>query len=184
MVKELVRGLQARRASLSAPIIRSATGIIPISRSPAPAAACERPTSNLDRYEQYLRAQVNELITNYGPLGIMWFDVPQEFDRTRGQGLIDFARSLQPDIIINNRSGAPGDYDTPEQRVGKYQDNRPWETCMTICRQWAWKPNDDMKSLKQCLQTLVALRRRRRQPALQRRPDARTASSNRARSSA
>jgi alpha-L-fucosidase len=26
---------------------------------------------------------------------------------------------------------------------------------MTICRQWAWKPNDDMKSLKECLQTLV-----------------------------
>jgi alpha-L-fucosidase len=39
--------------------------------------------------------------------------------------------------------------------VGKYQEDRPWETCMTICRQWAWKPNDDMKSLKQCLQTLV-----------------------------
>jgi alpha-L-fucosidase len=69
--------------------------------------------------------------------------------------LIDHVRSLQPDLIVNNRSGAPGDYDTPEQRVGKYQDHRPWETCMTICRQWAWKPNDDLKSLSQCLQTLV-----------------------------
>jgi alpha-L-fucosidase len=98
---------------------------------------------------------VKELITQYGPLGIMWFDVPQQFDQKRGQGLIDFTRALQPDIIINDRSGAPGDYSTPEQRVGKYQDNRPWETCMTICRQWAWKPNDEMKSLQQCLQTLV-----------------------------
>ncbi len=122
----------------------------------SPGGRVKRQTSNLDRYEQYLRAQVKELITQYGPLGLIWFDVPQQFNEARGQGLMDFARSLQPDIIINNRSGAPGDYDTPEQRVGKYQDNRPWETCMTICHQWAWKPNDEMKSLQQCLQTLIA----------------------------
>jgi alpha-L-fucosidase len=121
----------------------------------SPGGRVKRETSNLDRYEQYLRAQVKELITQYGPLGLIWFDVPQHFDQARGQGVIDFVRSLQPDVIVNNRSGAPGDYDTPEQRVGKYQDNRPWETCMTICQQWAWKPNDTMKTLQQCLQTLV-----------------------------
>ena len=121
----------------------------------SPGGRVRRPTSNLDRYEQYLRAQVSELITNYGPLWVMWFDVPQEFDARRGQGLIDFVRSLQPDLLVNDRSGSPGDYDTPEQRIGKYQDRRPWETCMTICRQWAWKPNDELKSLKECVQTLV-----------------------------
>ena len=155
VVKELSAACKRARHRASAPITRPATGIIPISRSPAPAAASKRETHNLDRYEQYLRAQVNELITSYGPLGLIWFDVPQQFDQARGQGVIDFVRSLQPDIIVNNRSGAPGDYDTPEQRVGKYQDDRPWETCMTICHQWAWKPNDEMKSLQQCLQTLV-----------------------------
>ncbi len=121
----------------------------------SPRGSVRRPASNLDRYEQYLRAQVSELITHYGPLLIMWFDVPQEFSVQRGQGLIEFTRALQPDIIINDRSGAPGDYDTPEQRIGKYQDQRPWETCMTICRQWAWKPGDQMKSLRECVQTLV-----------------------------
>ncbi len=121
----------------------------------SPGGSVLRPTSNLDRYEQYLRAEVSELITRYGPLLLMWFDVPQEFNAQRGQGLLDFTRSLQPDIIINDRSGAPGDYDTPEQRVGKFQDQRPWETCMTICRQWAWKPDDEMKSLRECIQTLV-----------------------------
>ena len=121
----------------------------------SPGGSVKRETHHLDRYEQYLRAQVKELITQYGPLGLIWFDVPQHFDAVRGQGVIDFARSLQPDLIVNNRSGAPGDYDTPEQRVGKYQDHRPWETCMTICRQWAWKPNDEMKSLRECLQNLV-----------------------------
>jgi len=121
----------------------------------SPGGKVRRENPNLDRYEQYLRAEVKELIQNYGPLLIMWFDVPQEFNRERGLGLEAWTRSLQLDIIINNRSGAVGDYETPEQRVGKYQDQRPWETCMTICHQWAWKPNDPMKSLQQCLQTLV-----------------------------
>ena len=92
---------------------------------------------------------------NYGPLFVLWFDVPQRFDATRGQGVIDFAHTIQPDIIINNRTGAKGDFDTPEQRVGGFQNDRPWETCMTIAKQWAWKPNDEVKSLEQCLQNLV-----------------------------
>jgi alpha-L-fucosidase len=121
----------------------------------SPGGSVRRQTSNLDRYEQYLRAEVSELITHYGPLLVMWFDVPQEFSVQRGQGLIEFTRALQPDIIINDRSGAPGDYDTPEQRVGKFQNQRPWETCMTICRQWAWKPGDEMKPLRECIQTLA-----------------------------
>jgi alpha-L-fucosidase len=121
----------------------------------SPGGRVRRQASNLDRYEQYLRAQVKELITGYGPLQVLWFDVPQEFGEQRGLALEQWTRSLQPDIIINNRSGARGDYDTPEQRVGKYQEDRPWETCMTLCRQWAWKPNDDMKSLKECIQALV-----------------------------
>jgi alpha-L-fucosidase len=121
----------------------------------SPGGSVRRPVSNLDRYEQYLRAEVSELITKYGPLLVVWFDVPQEFDQKRGQGLIDFTCGLQPDILINNRSGAAGDFDTPEQQVGKFQMGRPWETCMTICQQWAWKPDDRMKTLKECLQTLV-----------------------------
>jgi alpha-L-fucosidase len=121
----------------------------------SPGGSVRRTTSDLDRYEAYLHAQVKELITGYGPLLLMWFDVPQEFDQARGLKLEQWTRSLQPDIIINNRSGAQGDYDTPEQRVGGYQDQRPWETCMTIANQWAWKPDDPMKSLAECLQTLV-----------------------------
>jgi len=121
----------------------------------SPGGKVRRETSNLDRYEQYLRAQVKELIQNYGPLWVMWFDVPQEFDVKRGQGLIELCRSLQPGIIVNNRSGAPGDYDSPEQHVGAYQDQRPWETCMTLCQQWAWKPDDEMKSLEDCLHKLI-----------------------------
>ena len=121
----------------------------------SPGGDIARPTSNLDRYTGHLKAQVAELITKFGPLFTLWFDVPQKFDAERGQGVINMARNLQPDIVINNRTGADGDYDTPEQSIGDFQIDRPWETCMTICDQWAWKPNDKLKSLKECLQTLV-----------------------------
>ena len=121
----------------------------------SPGGTVERQKSDLEAYTRYLKAQTTELLKNYGPLLTLWYDVPQKFDATRGQSVINMARSIQPDIIINNRTGANGDYDTPEQKIGGFQIDRPWETCMTICDQWAWKPNDQIKSLEQCLQTLI-----------------------------
>ncbi len=121
----------------------------------SPGGRTHKPHPNLDRYEKYLRSQVAELIHNYGPLLTMWFDVPQAFHAKRGQGVVDFVRSLQPDILVNNRCAVPADFDTPEQQVGTFSYHRPWETCMTICNQWAWKPGDSMKTLPQCLQTLI-----------------------------
>ena len=121
----------------------------------SPGGKTVREKSDLDAYTKYLKAQVSELLTNYGPLFTLWFDVPQKFDATRGAGIINMARAIQPDIVINNRTGHKGDYDTPEQRIGGFQIDRPWETCMTICNQWAWKPNDKMKSLEECIQTLI-----------------------------
>jgi alpha-L-fucosidase len=121
----------------------------------SPGGSVRREASDLDRYNAYLKAQVKELITQYGPLGIMWFDVPQMFDGGRGKDLLAYTRSLQPDIIVNNRSGGGGDYGTPEQHIGGFNMKEPWETCMTICNQWAWKPDDPMKSLDECLRALV-----------------------------
>lgn len=120
----------------------------------SPGGKTERETHNLDRYTEYLKAQTRELLS-YGPLFTLWYDVPQKFDQERGAGVINMARAIQPDIVINNRTGHPGDYDTPEQRIGGFQIDRPWETCMTICQQWAWKPNDRMKSLEDCIRTLI-----------------------------
>ncbi len=115
-----------------------------------------RPTSNLDRYTEYLEAQVRELITGYGPLVGIWFDVPQCFDRARGERVIRFVRSLQPEILVNNRTGAPGDFDTPEQTVGRCQFDRPWESCITLGTQWAWKPDDQLKPYTDAIRILVA----------------------------
>ncbi|MCP5112981.1 MAG: alpha-L-fucosidase, partial [bacterium] len=134
----------------------------------SPGGQTKKPNPNLDRYVEYLRNQVTELITNYGPLSTIWFDVPQEVGPQHGLPTLELVRRLQPDIIVNNRiyratigeapPNAPehvGDYDTPEQYVGAFNRGRPWETCMTIGDQWAWKPNDRVKSLKVCLQSLI-----------------------------
>ena len=126
---------------------------------------------SMDRYQEYMEGQLREIVTRYGPLHSMWFDGEWEKPWTaeRGNRLLQFCRGLDPKMLVNNRVGggrhgmegttkegfAPGDYDTPEQQVGAFNIERPWETCMTICQQWAWKPDDTLKSLKECVQTLV-----------------------------
>jgi alpha-L-fucosidase len=138
----------------------------------SPGGRSKKPHPNMPRYFEYLKNQTKEIIENYGPLGIMWFDGEWEQPWTQeyGNELYAYLKGIQPDIIINNRVSKgrqgmagttqqanqnAGDYDTPEQRIGTFQTERPWETCMTICQQWAWKPNDELKSLKQCIDTLV-----------------------------
>lgn len=115
----------------------------------------EREEHNIDRYTEYLKNQSAEIIQKYGPLVLMWYDVPQRFDSIRGQGVLDHIRQIQPGILVNHRTGARGDFYTPEQRVGGFKIDEPWETSMTIATQWAWKPNDDVKSLEQLLHSLI-----------------------------
>jgi alpha-L-fucosidase len=113
-------------------------------------------TENHSRYIEFLHGQLHEICSNYGKIDIIWFDglggTAKDWD---SESMFKMIRQLQPHVIINNRAGLPADHDTPEQRIGTFRTHRPWETCMTICRQWAWKPNDQMKSLKQCIDTLI-----------------------------
>jgi len=112
-------------------------------------------TANHSRYIQYLHGQIREILTGYGRIDGLWFDLggtPADWD---SEALFRMARQLQPHLIINNRCGLPGDFDTPEQRLGHFQTQRPWETCMTLGTQWSWKPDDTIKSLPECLAALV-----------------------------
>jgi alpha-L-fucosidase len=113
-------------------------------------------TDRHTNYLAYLKTQVRELVTNYGTVDILWYDglgkSAKDYD---ADALNTMARKLQPRILINNRNGLAEDFDTPEQVIGKFQYDRPWESCITICNQWAWKPDDRMKSLKECLETLI-----------------------------
>ena len=112
-----------------------------------------------ERYISYMHEQVRELLTNYGPISILWLDAwyPGIFKATdwKSEELFEMARRLQPGIIINNRSSLPGDFDTPEDYVSEFQINRPWEHDFPVSEQWAWKPNDQIKSLKKCLEVFV-----------------------------
>ena len=124
----------------------------------SPGGGVNRAKSDLDSYNTYLLGQIRELITNYGPLITIWNDVPQMFEG-RGVKTIAMARSLQPDITINNRSGDGGDYETPEQQIGGFNMQRPWESCMTLSAHnaWAWGgANDGVKPLADCLKMLVS----------------------------
>jgi len=100
-------------------------------------------------HTNYLKPQVEELLTRYGPLGILWFDGEwiKEWNQEKGRDLYAFCRGLQPSLIVNNRVGkrktTDGDYETPEQNIpaGAIK-GRLWETCMTMNGTWGFKTND------------------------------------------
>jgi alpha-L-fucosidase len=123
----------------------------------SPGGGVKREKCDLDVYETYLQGQVTELIQNYGPLLTIWNDMPVPYGK-RGANTIKLVRQLQPDILINNRTGDGGDYDTPEHKVGKFQMDRPWESCMTVSAHnaWAWGGADDaVKPVAVCLDMLI-----------------------------
>ena len=115
-----------------------------------------KPTADVERYTQYAMKQLAELVANYGPLQCVWFDsMAGAAWPDQGRRLIPFLRALQPSILINNRAAVPGDYVTPEERIGRYRDDKPWESCMMIGTQWSWKPNDNLKSYRKLLYALI-----------------------------
>jgi len=113
-------------------------------------------TENHQRYIRFAHGQLREICSNYGRIDIIWWDglggTAGDWD---SENLFKMIRALQPHVIINNRGGLRGDHDTPEQRVGASTFDRPWETNMTLCTRWAWVPDDPMKPLRQCIQTLA-----------------------------
>jgi alpha-L-fucosidase len=115
---------------------------------------------NHDRYIKYLHGQIRELLTHYGQIDGLWFDNlrPVHQDSAKlwhAEKLFRMARSIQPNLIINNRCGLPGDFDTPEQSIRGFEFDRPWESCVTLGTQWSWKPDDSIKTLKECIDILV-----------------------------
>lgn len=126
--------------------------------------------ASMTRYNQFLRNQLRELIERYDPF-IFWFDGDWEWPWTheKGMDLYAYLRELKPGLLINNRvdrgrqglqgmnaeNRFAGDFGTPEQQIGRFDAVHPWESCITIADQWAWKPNDTLKTTKECIQTLV-----------------------------
>jgi alpha-L-fucosidase len=114
-------------------------------------------TERWPRFIEFMFAQVRELLTNYGRIDVIWFDGGWErsLDEWRSKELEAMIRSLQPEILINDRLPGCGDYATPEQFVPAKPPEGPWETCMTMNESWGYNPGDTKyKSTRQLIHTL------------------------------
>ncbi len=129
--------------------------------------------ADFDRYVQYMKNQLKELLSKYGDIGVLWFDGEWEstWNSKRGNDLYQYVRSLQPSIIINNRVGASrsgmegldkpgqssGDFGTPEQQIpATGLPGVDWETCMTMNDHWGYNHKDsNWKSTSQLIRMLT-----------------------------
>ena len=139
-----------------------------------PWEAQDRPAAGADfaKFEQYLHAQVTEVIEHYRP-AVMWFDGEWEstWNHERGVRLFELCRKLAPNMIVNNRvdvhrggmggfngsNEAVGDFATPEQEIpATGMPGVDWESCMTMNSHWGWNQADGRwKSTKELLQNLI-----------------------------
>jgi alpha-L-fucosidase len=109
------------------------------------------PNADIDKYVDYVKGQMRELLTQYGPISIIWFDGGSSFKaegndgRTKlmhSQEIIDLIHQLQPNCLVNNRLGPPGDYGTPEQKIPGVRPTNSFEVCMTLNNNWGYNKND------------------------------------------
>ncbi|GGZ13483.1 alpha-L-fucosidase [Echinicola pacifica] len=124
-------------------------------------------------YENYLKPQVKELLTNYGDVGVVWFDgdwIP-DYTTEMGKELYSFIRDIQPNTIVNNRvdkgrtgmsgmnkSGTfAGDFGTPEKEIPDTGiPGVDWESCLTMNNTWGFKSVDhNWKSSETLIRDLV-----------------------------
>lgn len=85
------------------------------------------------RFTDYIAELNRELLTQYGKIDILWYDVPRPMENWEGWDSLErnqMLRELQPDIIINNRSRLDEDFCTPEGHITA--EDRDWEACMTF----------------------------------------------------
>jgi alpha-L-fucosidase len=134
-----------------------------------------RPATDADfsRYVSFLKAQVEELLTQYGDIGVMWFDGEWESTWTKelGASLLEHVHALQPDTLVNSRVGPQpkspvegqmtrptyGDFGTPEQKIpDRGVPGVDWESCITMNGNWGFNRADqEWKSVSRLVELLV-----------------------------
>lgn len=126
-------------------------------------ARCYHDEAARRRFVDFTRGCVRELMSNYGKIDILWYDVPwplQTPEAWESAKMNRMARRLQPHILINNRSRLPEDFGTPEEHVTAAEPGRAWEACMTFNRSWGYMPiSPDWRSVREVigmLQTCAA----------------------------
>lgn len=133
----------------------------------------ENPSPDMDVYTDYMKAQLKELLTGYGNIGVLWFDGEWEkaWTHERGIDLDNYLRAIKPSLIINNRidkgrqgmkgmnkeGDFRGDFGTPEQEIPhRGFPGVDWESCMTMNTSWGYKASDSKwKSTEMLIRNLV-----------------------------
>ena len=108
-------------------------------------ARCATDEAARKRFVEYTHGLVHELMSNYGKIDVLWYDVdwpltPEQWESERMNKMVF---QLQPEIVVNNRNGLEGDFSTPEQHIEAAKEGRAWETCMTLNGSWGFQKSDD-----------------------------------------
>ncbi len=116
---------------------------------------------SMDEYLQNIAVpQVKEILSNYGPIDILWWDTATDMTEERAEMFLPIINQY-PNLIINNRLGGgyQGDIDTPEQTVPETGfPGRNWETCMTMNDSWGYKSTDhNWKSTETIIHKLIEI---------------------------
>jgi alpha-L-fucosidase len=123
-------------------------------------ARCATDEQARRRFVDYIHGQIHELLSNYGKIDVLWYDVAWPLDAKgwESEKMNEMVFKLQPDIIVNNRNQLDGDFATPEQRI--QAEKRAWETCMTMNGSWGYqRADDDWKSPKTVVRNLITCAR-------------------------
>jgi len=129
-------------------------------------------------FQDQTYTQIEELMTGYGPIDILWLDgawvrpidnMPKEYEswgRKKDWNqdidmprIAKMARAHQPGLILVDRwvAGRYENYLTPEQKVPEEPLDEPWEACMTMGHSWSYTPTDRMKPAHELIQLLVQI---------------------------
>ena len=127
---------------------------LPITRNPVD----PYPREIMTAYRHYLRTQMEELMTAYGPIDVMFFDGGEMMKDENGENLQDMCKNiawdLQPDLLITR-----GAIKTPEQSLPGVGSDEPWEACLTMSSAWGYQPtNEIFKTGKHLIRMLVNTR--------------------------
>jgi len=121
-----------------------------------------KPPQSLQNFQKYLdnivKPDLKDLLSNYGPIGLIWFDTPVTINKKQSENLRDYVHELQPECLVSGRVGhGVGDYGSlgdNEHPAGRIEG--AWETPATLNDTWGYKTDDhNWKSLEYLLELLV-----------------------------
>lgn len=107
-------------------------------------------------FERKVKPQITELLTQYGPIAVFWFDTAEMISKKESIELKDLVNRLQPNCLINNRIGnGIGDFSISEQTLAP-ASKKAWESCITIGQNWGYNKHDNVwKSPEMLVRNLV-----------------------------